>query len=233
MLSASVKTILLCLFEIIPYWLDFIRQFEDVNTLDMWWWFKMAIMPYEKTANLQEIWEAVQKRFEDFYEETWRKIKLEVEPWKYLVINTCSFLTKIQDTVDTWEYWYKFLKVNSWMNDMPRVAMYWMQEPIYIMNEEKEKHHYVIAGHCCESADILTSVLYDQETVEPRLLNKANIWDLVIIDWVWAYNSSMSMKNYNSFPESAELLLRKNWEIVEIRKKQKLEDIWKNETNVI
>jgi len=43
----------------------------------------------------------------------------------------------------------------------------------------------------------------------------------------------MSMKNYNSFPESAELLLRKNGEIAEIRKRQELKDIWRNEIDVI
>jgi hypothetical protein len=50
---------------------------------------------------------------------------------------------------------------------------------------------------------------------------------------VWAYNSGMAIKNYNSFPESGELLLREDWEIVEIRARQSIEDIWKNEKEVI
>jgi hypothetical protein len=41
------------------------------------------------------------------------------------------------------------------------------------------------------------------------------------------------MKNYNSYPEAGELLLRENGEIVEIRKRQTLEDIWRNEVEVI
>jgi len=43
----------------------------------------------------------------------------------------------------------------------------------------------------------------------------------------------MAIKNYNSFPESGELLLRENGEIVEIRARQKIEDIWKNEKEII
>jgi hypothetical protein len=39
----------------------------------------------------------------------------------------------------------------------------------------------------------------------------------------------MAMKHYNSFPESGELMLRENGDIVEIRKAQVLSDIWKNE----
>ncbi len=214
-------------------WLEIVEKFEQVTTLDMWGGFKMAIMPYEKKADLQEIWKAVAEKFEEFYKKTWRKIHLEVEPWKYLVINSCSVIAKVADIVDTGKTWYEFVRINSWMTDMPRVSMYWVQEPIYILNDEIEKKEYVMIGHCCESWDIITCKLYDQETIETRLLNKANIWDLVVIDWTWAYNSSMSMKNYNSFPESAELLLRKDGSIVEIRKREALEEIWRNEISVI
>jgi diaminopimelate decarboxylase len=69
--------------------------------------------------------------------------------------------------------------------------------------------------------------------VEPVLLNTPNIWDTIIFSWTWAYNASMSMKNYNSFPEAGELLLKNDWEIEEIRKRQNVEDIWRNEIEVI
>gem|GEM_PF-6410149 len=43
----------------------------------------------------------------------------------------------------------------------------------------------------------------------------------------------MSVKNYNSYPESAELLLRESGEIVEIRERQKVKDIWRNEKEIV
>jgi len=104
----------------------------------------MAIMDYEKKADLQSIGKAVQKSFEDFYTETNRKIHLEVEPGKYLVINSGSFLAQVNDVVDTGKYGYKFIKVNTGMNDMPRVPMYGIQEPIYIMNDSSETDDYVV-----------------------------------------------------------------------------------------
>ncbi len=223
-------------------WLNFVEQFENATCLDLWGGFKKAIMPYEKSADLQLIWKAVSEKFEDFYKKTWRKIKLEVEPWKSLVINSCSILAKIVDIVDTWKEGYEFIRINSWMTDMPRVPMYWVQEPIYIMNWETEKQDYIMIWHCCESWDLLTCKLYEQETLENRSFNKANIWDLIVVDWVWAYNSSMSMKNYNSFPESGEVMIMrpegstlglKNWEIKEIRKREKVEEIWRNEISVV
>jgi len=226
-------------------WLSFVETFEDVVSLDLGWGFKKAIMPYEKSADLQAIWEAVKEKFEEFYNKTWRKIALEVEPWKSLVINSASVIAKVVDIVDTWENWYKFIRTNSWMTEMPRVPMYWVQEPIYVVKNlpipvfsqkgerSNEKEDYVVIGHCCESGDLLTCKLYEQETIEPRNLDKVEIWDLLVIDWVWAYNSSMSMKNYNSFPEAGEVMIMKDWTIKEIRKREKLEEIWRNEIDII
>lgn len=212
---------------------DILREIETITIFDMGGWFKMAIMPYESSADLQTIWEAVSKKFQDFYQETWRKIHLEMEPGKYLVINSCSMIVEIQDIVDTGKQWYTFLKINSGMNDMPRVAMYGVQEPLYIMNDSNEYEDYVVVGHCCESSDMITTKLYDAEMIEPRKLKKASIWDILVIDGVGAYNSGMAIKHYNSFPESGELLLREDGKIIEVRVRQEIEDIWKNEIEVV
>lgn len=214
-------------------WFEIIGDFPGIDTFDMGWGHKMAIMPEEQSADLQKIWTALSQKFEEFYKETGRKIHLEMEPGKYLVINSCSMITQIQDIVSTGADGYTFLKVNSGMNDMPRVAMYGVQEPLFVINDTEKYNEYVVVGHCCESSDLLTSKLYDAEVIEARKLKKAHIWDYLVVDGVWAYNASMAIKNYNSFPESGELLLRENWEIVEIRKRQLVEDIWKNEVAVV
>ena len=105
-----------------------------------------------------------------------------MEPGKYLVINSCSMLVEVQDIVDTGRVGFTFLKTNSGMNDMPRVAMYGVQEPLCIIPHpaspyarEEQYEDYVVVGHCCESSDIITSKLYDAETIEPRKLRKASI----------------------------------------------------------
>ena len=214
-------------------WLNFVSQFESATILDMGGWFKKAIMPYEKSANLEAIWKSVAEKFEEFYQTTWKKIHLEVEPWKYMVINSCSVIAKVDDIVDTGKEGYTFIRTNTWMTEMPRVPMYWVQQPIIILNDSKEIEEYVVVGHCCESWDILTTKLYSQEELEPISLPRVNVWDTIVIEWTGAYNSSMSMKNYNSFPEAWELLIRENWEISEIRKRQEASDIWKNEIEVI
>lgn len=213
--------------------LGFVEQFPSVTTLDMGGGFKKAIMPYETSADLQAIGKSVAIQFEAFYKKTNRKIHLEVEPGKYLVINSCSVVANIDDIVDTGEHGYTFIRTNTGMTEMPRVPMYGVQQPITVLNNSQNKQSYVVVGHCCESGDILTSKLYSQEEIEPRELPEVSHWDTIVIDGVWAYNASMSMKNYNSFPEAGEVLIRESWEFKLIRTRQKPEAIWGNEIEVI
>jgi diaminopimelate decarboxylase len=72
--------------------LNICDQFPDATTFNMGGGFKMAIMPAEKTADLQGIGNLVKAQFEAFYEKTGRKLTLEIEPGKYLVINSCSVI---------------------------------------------------------------------------------------------------------------------------------------------
>ena len=55
------------------------------------------------------------------------------------------------------------------------------------------------------------------------------VGDLCVVDGAGAYCSSMSTKNYNSFPEAAEVLLSESGKAHLIRKRQPLEQIWANE----
>lgn len=210
-------------------WLDIIEKFPDVTVFDMWGGFKQAIMPYEQSADLQEIWKSVATTFEVFAQKTGRKLHLEIEPGKALVINSCSVIAEIDDIVDTGTGWHTFIRTNTGMTEMPRPCMYGIQQPITIVNDVSERGNYVVVWHCCESGDLLTPKLYHNETVEEVELAKAHIWDSIVIDGVGAYSSSMSMKNYNSFPEAAELMLLRNGDVKEIRKRQQPEDVWGNE----
>jgi hypothetical protein len=43
----------------------------------------------------------------------------------------------------------------------------------------------------------------------------------------------MSTHGYNSFPEAGELLLREDGSIVEIRRRAKMEELWRNEIKAL
>ena len=87
----------------------------------------------------------------------------------------------------------------------------------------------VVVGHCCESGDLLTPAPGDPEALATRNLPRAEIGDFCVIEGAGAYCSSMSAKNYNSFPEAAEVLKKEDGRLAQIRKRQTFDQIIENE----
>ena len=63
----------------------------------------------------------------------------------------------------------------------------------------------------------------------PPALHRAQIGDALVIEGAGAYCSGMASKNYNAFPECAEVLLTAGGEFKLIRKAQTLEQVLQNE----
>lgn len=185
--------------------LDVVKQFPDVNTLNMGGGFKVGRLSNEKTTDLQEVGSHVKPFFEKFYQETGRKIKLEIEPGTYLVAANGALICEIDDKVDTGKNAYTFLKTNTGMSDFLRPTLYGVQHEINLVSRKDKTpekiEEVVVVGHACESGDILTPTLGDAEGISTIPLPKAKIGDYLVIEDTGAYCSSMSTINYNSFPE--------------------------------
>lgn len=67
------------------------------------------------------------------------------------------------------------------------------------------------------------------EALAERVMRKAEIGDILVIDGSGAYCAGMSTKNYNSFPEAPEVMVDEKGKPYLIRKKQTLEQIIENE----
>ena len=216
--------------------LDLVRSFPSVTTLNLGGGYKVARMPDEKATNLQEIGKPVQELFEEFAKETGRELKLEIEPGTFLLAHACSLVTTVQDVTSTGQDGYRFLKLNAGMTEILRPSLYGAQHPIHIIPEPgqekfREPMEQVVVGHCCESGDLLTPAPNEPESLAPRLLTQGEIGDFCVIEGVGAYCSSMSAKNYNSFPEAAEVIKRSDGSLAEIRKRQTFDQIVENEVN--
>lgn len=209
--------------------LDIVSKFPDAHTLNLGWGFKVWRIEGEKTTSMKEVGESLKELFEDFAEKDWRKLHLEIEPGTYLVANTWYLVSSVQDIMNTWEGGYNFVKLDAWMTELVRPSMYWAQHPIEVITDNTETGEVLFVGHCCESWDIFTPAAGDPEGLNPRVSKIPNIWDKIIIGWAWAYSASMACKNYNSFPECEEVMEKLDWSFVTVRKRQSLEDIWKNE----
>ena len=211
--------------------LDLVRYFPDVVRLNLGGGYKVARMSDEKGTDLQECGAPVRELFEQFAAETGREIHLEIEPGTFLVANAGAVLAKVQDVVSTGSDGYEFLKLDSGMTENIRPSMYGAQHPVNLLQAEEsgDTQDYMIAGHCCESGDILTPAPSDPELLSTRTLPTANIGDLCVIDGAGAYCSGMAAKHYNSFPEAPEVLLDSAGTPRLIRRRQTPEDLWANE----
>lgn len=206
-----------------------VREFPHVQTLNLGGGYKVARTPAEKTTDLQLIGESVKKAFERFGNETGRKLDLEIEPGTYLVAGSGVLLASIMDKVSTGEEGYTFIKLDTGMNDMTRTTLYGSVHPVklYPKNHSKSRDNekVVIVGHCCESGDIFTPVPGDPEGIEPRVLPESRVGDLLAFGVAGAYCASMSLTNYNSFPQIPEVLVTSNQQIKLLRKRQSVRDM--------
>ncbi len=212
--------------------LDIAARLPEVTTLSLGGGFKVARVAGEKTANLQEIGTTLLPDFKAFAEKHGRKLHIELEPGTYLVANAGAIVATIEDVVTTGASGYDFIKLNTGMTDVLRPSMYGAQHPMVLVPQtpgDRPTHKYVVVGHCCESGDILTPAPGEPETLAPRELGRAEIGDLLVIGGSGAYCASMPAKNYNSFPESPEVLIEKDGSLRLIRKRQQLDTIFANE----
>lgn len=213
--------------------LNQVRRFPNVTHVNLGGGFKVGRMPDETSTDLQVVGAPVKAAFEAFAEETGRELHLEIEPGTYLAANTGCLLASVQDKTTTGKDGYVFLKLDTGMTEILRPTLYAAQQPMSVVPLEEpstdETEAVIVVGHCCESGDLLTPDPSDPGLLKERLMIKAEIGDLLVIDGAGAYCSSMPSKNYNSFPEVPEVLVRESGDLVLIRKRQTLDQVFQNE----
>lgn len=207
-------------------------RLPEVTRLSLGGGFKPARMDYETGADLQSIGNRLVPEFQRFAEACGRKLHLEIEPGTFLVANAGVLLCSVTDVVDTGGDGYVFIKTDTGMNDILRPALYGAQHPISLLPAAprgEEKIPCLLVGHCCESGDILSPEPGNPEGLQTRELPRAEVGDLVEIRGAGAYCAGMSAKNYNSFPESAEVLMTRDGEMKLVRSRQTLAQMVQNE----
>lgn len=213
-------------------------RLPDLNRLSLGGGFKVARMANETSADLRAIGEALRPALAQFVGGR-KDFQLEIEPGTFLVANAGAILAEIIDVVDTHaadgssEQGKTFLKVDTGMTELLRPSVYGAQHPMTVVAHghamAQEERDYLVAGHCCESGDILTPAPGDPEGLAPRRLARADIGDTLVIEGAGAYASGMAAKNYNAFPEAAEVLIDTRGELQLVRQRQTLEQALQNE----
>ncbi|MDR2983090.1 MAG: diaminopimelate decarboxylase [Puniceicoccales bacterium] len=211
--------------------LELVKKFPDATVLNLGGGFKVARVSSEKGTDMQTVGIPIKEAIEKLAKETDRQLHLEIEPGTFLVANCGVVISRIQDIVDTGTAGHRFLKLDTGMTDILRPSLYGAQHPVFTVpaRDTGKKHDYVVVGHCCESGDLVTCAPGDPEALSSRSLPEVQIDDICVIGGAGAYCSAMSSKNYNSFPESAEVLIDANGKPTLIRRRQMLEQIIQNE----
>jgi len=117
--------------------LNMVRQFPDATILNLGGGYKVGRMAHEKTTDLGVVGQPILEKFKALQAETGRALRLEIEPGTYLLANSCSLVTTIQDVVDTGAEGYHFLKLDAGMTEILRPALYAAQHPIVVLPRKK------------------------------------------------------------------------------------------------
>jgi diaminopimelate decarboxylase len=212
--------------------LDVAASLPDVVRVSLGGGYKVGRMEGEQSTDLQEAGRPIVSEFERFAQEHGRQLHLEIEPGTFFVANAGALIASVMDIVDTGTDGYRFLKIDSGMTEVLRPSLYGAQHPIVVVPREDEERapvEYLIAGHCCESGDVLTPEPDNPEGLQTRLLSEAKIGDPMVIGGSGAYCAGMAAKNYNSFPEASEVVLARDGSLHLTRKRQTLDQVLENE----
>lgn len=122
-------------------------------------------------------------------------------------------VTRVLHKKDTYK---KYVGLDACMANLMRPAMYGAYHHITVPGKENLPHDVVcdVTGSLCENND---------KFAINRALPEVEVGDLVIIHDAGAHGHSMGF-NYNGKLRSAELLLRENGEVVQIRRAETVKD---------
>jgi len=220
------------------------KYFPNAETVSFGGGFKVARMPGEIEADIQDLGAYAKKRIEEFYERTGRKLKMEIEPGTYYVANCGYLVTRVMDKKKTGDDGFEFILTDGGMEVNTRPLLYGSAHPFYVVSNkgevlsdefdldrfDDEKDQRIIVGRCCESGD--SQSLDENGCIVPRVMANPEVDDFVVVGGCGAYCSTMTPFNYNSHVQAPEVLVRSSGTIKLIRKRQEVLDVYKNELSL-
>jgi diaminopimelate decarboxylase len=140
-------------------------------------------------------------------------IKIFTECARYITGPYGYLVSRVLHIKDTYK---KFAGLDASMANLMRPAFYGAYHHITVMGKEKQPHNilYDVTGSLCENND---------KFAIDRLLPQLQRGDIIVIHDTGAHGHAMGF-NYNGKLRSAELLLRENGNVVQIRRAETVDD---------
>jgi diaminopimelate decarboxylase len=193
--------------------------FPDLEFMDFGSGFKVGYKEGDIVTDIEKIGSKIAESFDTFCKSYGRQLELWFEPGKFIVSEAGKLLVEVNVVKQTTST--VFAGVNSGQNHLIRPMFYNAYHHIEnISNPDAEKKLYSVVGNICES----DTLGYD------RMLNEIRVGDILSISNAGAYGFTMS-NQYNARLRPAEVLVYEN-EAHLIRKREVLEDIYRNEVEL-
>lgn len=213
--------------------LEHAREFPDVVTINLGGGYRTKVLLDDPEYNHREWAEPLARDMRTFAEETGRELHLELEPGTFIMSNSGSIVTSVIDVVSTGSDGHRFVKIDGGLTEVIRPSYYGSPHPLVSVPAEgplrAEVEDYCVAGHCCIAGDVLTTRHGEVEELEPHPLARTEAGDYLVVERGGGYCSSMSLRNFNSYPDAPEVLRRKDGTFQVVRERQTLEHMVANE----
>ena len=191
--------------------------FKDLEFLDFGSGFKVKYFENDSETDIKKLGKKLGDKFVQFNSKRKNKIRMHLEPGKFLVSECGYFLTKVNYVNNRINK--NFIHVNSGLNHFVRPMFYGSKHSIEnISSNSNEIKNYSVVGYICET-----------DTFSEKVnLKKTNEGDILCFKNAGAYCFSMS-SNYNSRFRPPEVLVSNN-EIKLIRKRESFKDLIRNQS---
>jgi diaminopimelate decarboxylase len=213
--------------------LEIAADFPEVTRVNLGGGYRLKVMVDDPEYD-HSVWAGeLAKEISEFAEASGRRLHVEIEPGTFLMANSGSIIANVIDVVETGSDGRQFVKINAGLTEIVRPSYYGAAHPVVAVSHEGELPPEgpvsCVAGHCCIAGDVLTTVSGDVEALRPIRLGAVAPGDYLVIERAGGYCSSMSMKNFNSYPEAPEVLRRQDGSFTVIRERQSIDQIVANE----
>lgn len=213
--------------------LSLCSRLPSVTTLNLGGGYKIAALADDPVYDHHAMGERISAQIAAHAAAGGQRLHLELEPGTFLMSLSGSLITKVIDVVETDAAGHAFIKIDGGLTELMRPSYYGARHPLVTVPANgtltSEPAAYIVCGHCCIAGDNLTPVAGNSEDFTPQVLGKVEIGDFLVVERTGGYAASMSVKNFNSYPEAAEVLRVNPNEYVLIRKRQTLDQIVQNE----
>jgi diaminopimelate decarboxylase len=170
--------------------------------------------PEQKRIDLQAMSQGIQKKYQEIIVANGlASIKLFTECGRYITGPYGYLVARVLHIKDTYK---KFAGLDACMANLMRPALYGAYHHITVLGKEQKPHNvvYDVTGSLCENND---------KFAIDRKLPRLERGDIMVIHDTGAHGYAMGF-NYNGKLRSAELLLRANGDVVQIRRAETVKD---------